>query len=129
MYISEKHKSKHNRQKIGEMLKIMTGKFWSIIDSSLVGGAMHACTRTQLEESHSMLLLINMLHCQRKSWATHKGQIKVKSMTHVLYTLQLAKRCISGHMYTCTSTHANTHTRTRTHTHACFRFSSLLHSS
>ena len=34
--VSRKHKSKHNRQKIGETLKSILGKFWSIIDSSLV---------------------------------------------------------------------------------------------
>ena len=33
-----KHKNEHNRQKIGEMPKSIMSKFWSIIDSSLVGG-------------------------------------------------------------------------------------------
>ena len=39
---SRKHKNEHNRQKIGEMLKSIMSKFWSIIDSTLL--CMDICT-------------------------------------------------------------------------------------
>ena len=58
-----KHKNEHNRQKIGELLKSMMIKFWSVIDSSLLAniGFKGRVSKITFEERLSNLNMISLL--------------------------------------------------------------------